>query len=101
MNDMLHLLDYLRWMQDGRKLQGIRYPPKVFLALFIMAKLCDENIVYGIADPVQLRSEYLIDTLGVKLKHKLLPQHSTYQHNLSYKVCANDFEIFFSEVWHN
>lgn len=92
-----HLLDYLRRVKEGRKRRGIRYPVDSILALFILAKLCGENKVYGIADWVQLRSEYLIDALGLKLKRRLLPHHSTYRRILTNEISADDLEIFFSE----
>jgi predicted transposase YbfD/YdcC len=92
-----HLLDYLRRVKDGRKRRGIRYPLEIILALFILAKLCGENKVYGIADWVQLRSEYLIDALGLKLKRKRLPHHSTYRRILTDEVSADDLELIFRE----
>ena len=70
-------------MKDGRKRRGIRYRLEVILVLFILAKLCGENKVYGIAEWVQLRSEYLIDTLDWKLKRNCLPHHSTYRRILT------------------
>jgi predicted transposase YbfD/YdcC len=95
--DIAHLLDYLRRVKDGRKRRGIRYPVEIILALFILAKLCGENKVYGIADWVQFRSEYLIDALDLKLKRRRLPHHSTYRRILTNEVSANDLEIIFSE----
>ena len=53
-----HLLDYLRRVKDGRKRRGIRYRLEIILALFILAKLCGENKVYGIADWVRLRQNH-------------------------------------------
>lgn len=91
-----HLLDYLRRVKDGRKRRGVRYALEVVLALFILAKLCGENKVYGIADWVQLRSEYLISALNLKLKRKRLPHHSTYRRILSDEVSADDLEHIFS-----
>lgn len=64
------LLSYLRRVKDGRKRRGIRYRLEIILALFFLAKLCGENKVYGITDWVQLRSEYLIGALDLKLKRK-------------------------------
>ena len=92
-----HLLDYLRGVKDGRKRRGIRYRLEVILALFIMAKLCGENKVYGIADWVQLRSEYLIQVLDLKLKRKRLPHHSTYRRILTDEISADDLEVIFSQ----
>jgi predicted transposase YbfD/YdcC len=69
------------------------------LALFILAKLCGENKVYGIADWAQLRSEYLIETLDLKLKRKRLPHHSTYRRILTDEMSADDLEVIFSQYW--
>lgn len=92
-----HLLNYLRRVKDGRKRRGIRYPLEVVLTLFILAKLCGENKVYGIADWVQLRSEYLIEALDLKLKRKRLPHHSTYRRILTDEISGEDLEVIVSE----
>ncbi len=92
-----HLLEYLRRVGDGRKRRGIRYPLEVILVLFILAKLCGENKVYGIADWVQQRSEYLIEALGLKLKRKQMPHHSTYRRVLAEEVKADELEEIVSE----
>jgi hypothetical protein len=63
---------------------------EVILVIFIMAKLCGENKVYGIADWAQLQSAYLIGALG--LKYKRLPYHSTYRRVLSEKIEGEDLE---------
>lgn len=92
-----HLIDYLRRVKDGRKRRGIRYPLEIILALFILAKLCGENKVYGIADWVQLRREYLMTALDLKLKRKQLPHHSTYRRILTDEISAEELEVLFSE----
>lgn len=92
-----HLMDYLRRVKDGRKRRGIRYPLEIILGLFILAKLCGENKVYGIADWVQYRSEYLIEALGLKLKRQRLPHHSTYRRILTDEISADDLEVIFSQ----
>ena len=92
-----HLMSYLRRVKDGRKRRGVRYPLEIILALFIMAKLCGENRVFGIADWAQLRSEYLIQALDIKLKRKRLPHHSTYRRILTDEISADDLEVIFSE----
>jgi predicted transposase YbfD/YdcC len=92
-----HLLNYLLRVKDGRKRRGIRYPLEVILVLFIMAKLCGENKVYGIADWVQLRSAHLIGAMGLKLKRQRLPHHSTYRRILTDEINADDLENIFSE----
>jgi predicted transposase YbfD/YdcC len=91
------LLSYLRRVKDGRKRRGIRYRLEIILALFILAKLCGENKVYGIAEWVQLRSEYLIEALDLKLKRNCLPHHSTYRRILTDEISADDLEVIFSE----
>lgn len=95
--DMGHLPDYLRQVKDGRKRRGIRYPLEVILTLFILAKLSGENKVYGIADWVQLRNAYLIEALGLKLKRKRLPHHSTYRRVLTEEINADELEGILSE----
>jgi hypothetical protein len=92
-----HLVDYLRRVKDGRKRRGIRYRLEIILALFILAKLCGENKVYGIADWVQLRTESLIRMLDLKLKRKRLPHHSTYRRILTDEISAEELERIISE----
>ena len=43
------LLSYLLRVKDGRKRRGIRYSLATVLTLLILAKLCGQNKVYGIA----------------------------------------------------
>jgi predicted transposase YbfD/YdcC len=90
-----HLLDYLQRLTDSRKRRGIRYALDVLLTLFILAKLCGQNKPSGIADWVQLRSEYFRTVL--KLKHKNLPHHSTYRRILSEVVNGDEFEQIIAE----
>jgi predicted transposase YbfD/YdcC len=97
--DVEHLLSYLKRVKDGRKRRGVRYPLEIILALFILAKLCGENKVYGIADWVQLRSEYLIATLNLKLKRPRLPHHSTYRRILTDEIDGDELEGLVSEYW--
>jgi predicted transposase YbfD/YdcC len=87
-----HLLEYLKRVKDGRKRRGVRYRLEVILALFILAKLCGENKVYGIADWAQQRSGYLIEAMGLKLKRNCLPHHSTYRRVLTDEICADELE---------
>jgi predicted transposase YbfD/YdcC len=94
---MGHLLEYLRRIKDGRKRRGIRYPLEVILVLFILAKMCGENKVYGIADWAQLRSKYLIEALDLKLTRQRLPHHSTYRRILTEEISTDEMEVIFSE----
>jgi predicted transposase YbfD/YdcC len=69
----------------------------MILALFILGKLCGENKVYGIADWVQQRSAYLIETLDLKLKRQCLPHHSTYRRVLTEEIDADELDQILSE----
>jgi predicted transposase YbfD/YdcC len=90
-----HLLNYLQRLTDSRKRRGVRYALDVLLTLFILAKLCGQNKPSGIADWVQLRSEYFRTVL--KLKHTKLPHHSTYRRILSEVVSGDEFEQIIAE----
>jgi predicted transposase YbfD/YdcC len=92
-----HLLSYLERVQDGRQRRGLRYRLEIILVLFILAKLCGENKVYGIADWAQQRSAYLIESLGLKLKRKRLPHHSTYRRILTEEINADELEAIVAE----
>lgn len=93
--DLRHLLSYLRQVKDGRKRRGVRYRIEIILVLFVLAKLCGENKIYGIADWAQQQSEYLIGALG--LKYKRLPHHSTYRRVLADEVEGDDLEGLMGE----
>ena len=69
---------------------GKRYRLEIILVLFILAKLCGQNKIYGIADWAQQQNEYLIGALG--LKYNCLPHHSTYRRELAYEVEGEDLE---------
>ena len=90
-----HLLSYLMRVKDGRKRRGLRYRMEIILVLFILAKLCGQNKVYGIADWAQQQSEYLTGALG--LKRKRLPHHSTYRRILTDEVDGEDLEQLVGE----
>ena len=84
------LMSYLKQVKDGRKRRGKRYPLEVILVLFILAKLCGQNKVYGIADWAQQRSGYLAAAL--QLKRNRLPHHSTYRRVLAEEVDEEELE---------
>src|ERR1035437_5654663 len=90
-----NLLSYLLRVKDGRKRRGIRYSLATVLTLLILAKLCGQNKVYGIADWAQQRSGYLVEAL--QLKHKHLPHHSTYRRILTEEVDGNELEQIIAE----
>jgi predicted transposase YbfD/YdcC len=91
------LLSYLKRVKDGRKRRGLRYPLEIILVLFILAKLCGENKVYGIADWAQQRSALLIETLGLPLKRNRLPHHSSYRRVLTGEISAEELEALLGE----
>jgi len=88
--DVRHLMAYLAKVKDGRKRRGMRYRLEIILVLFILAKLCGQNKIYGIADWLQQQSEYLIRAL--KLKYKRLPHHSTYRRVLAEEIDGDELE---------
>ena len=90
-----NLLNYLLRVKDGRKRRGIRYSLATVLTLLILAKLCGQNKVYGIADWAQQRSGYLVEVL--RLKHKHLPHHSTYRRILTDEVDGDELERILAE----
>jgi predicted transposase YbfD/YdcC len=94
--DVQHLLSYLQQVKDGRKRRGIRYSLEIILVLFILAKFCGENRISGIADWAQQRSPYLMETLGLRLKRKQLPHHSTYRRILSDEIDAEELDTLIS-----
>ena len=90
-----HLMSYLLRVKDERKRRGIRYSLETILVLLILAKLCGQDKVYGIADWVRQRSEYLVEAL--RLKHKRLPHHSTYRRILTDEVDGDELEQIIGE----
>lgn len=90
-----NLLDYLMRVKDGRKRRGIRYGLGTILVIFILAKLCGQNKVYGIADWAQQRSSYL--AVALQMKRKRLPHHSTYRRILAKEVDEDELEQIVGE----
>jgi len=89
------IYQYLLRVKDGRSRRGIRYQAATVMLLFILAKLCGQNKVSGIADWVQQRTEYLVQALN--LKYKRLPHHSTYRRIMTAEVEGDDLEQMVSE----
>jgi len=89
------LLSYLERIKDGRKRRGIRYDLRTILMIFILAKLCGQNKIYGIADWAQQRSSFLV--AAMQLKRKRLPHHSTYRRVLSEEVDEEELEQIIGE----
>ena len=84
------LLEYLKRLTDGRKPRGIRYQLETILVFYILAKFCGQDKVYGIADWIQQRKEYLIEGLG--LKYPGMPHHSTYRRILGEQIDGDELE---------
>jgi hypothetical protein len=84
------LYQYLLRVKDGRSRRGIRYQIATILVLFILAKMCGQNKVSGIAEWVQQRREFLVEALH--LKYKQMPHHSTYRRILSDEIEGDEFE---------
>jgi len=89
------LLSYLMRVKDGRKRRGIRDGLEIILVIFIMAKLCGQNKIYGIADWAQQRSSFLVEAL--RLKRKQLPHHSTYRRILAEGINEEELEQIVGE----
>ena len=89
------LLSYLLRVKDGRKRRGIRYDLRTILVIFILAKLCGQNKIYGIADWAQQRSSFLVAAL--QLKRQRLPHHSTYRRVLTEEVDEEELEQIVGE----
>ena len=70
---------------------------EIILVLFILAKLCGQNKIYGIADWVQQPAQYLVAAL--QLKHKRLPHHSTYRRVLADEVDGEELEQIVGSIW--
>lgn len=85
-----NLMEYLLQIEDKRKARGKRYQLETVMVLVILAKLCGQNKIYGIADWVQQRGEHLAGILG--LERKTMPHHSTYRRLLGEEIEAENFE---------
>jgi DDE_Tnp_1-associated len=66
---------------DPRHKRGIRYPLALVLSIVVLAKLCGETNVRGMAQWAQYRVSSLAAAFG--LKHKRLPPWTTYRRVLS------------------
>ena len=69
------LLSYLLRVKDGRKRRGIRYSVRTILVIFILAKLCGQNKVYGIADWAQQRSSFSGGSIAIETQAFATSQH--------------------------
>lgn len=80
---------------DARKAKGRRYGLSNILMIILMAKLCGEDKVLGIADWAKNRQAELIQLLG--LERQSLPDHNTYRRILAYVVYEEEIERLVGE----
>jgi predicted transposase YbfD/YdcC len=82
-------------LTDTRKNKGKRYSLTTLLMIIIMAKLCGEDTVMGIADWARNRKTELVEILG--LKRSTMPNHNTYRRLLAYVVYQEEIERMVGE----
>lgn len=70
------LFDALSQIKDPRSRRGVRYPLAVILTLIVLAKLCGETELRGIAQWAQYRTAELSKAL--KLDRQQMPHWTTY-----------------------
>src|SRR5688572_13101079 len=70
------LFETLGKIHDPRKARGIRYDLGVLLGLLVLAKLCGEDELSGMADWLRLREQELTAWLG--LERRTLAHATTY-----------------------
>jgi predicted transposase YbfD/YdcC len=75
------LRTYLEQLDDPRKARGVRYSLVDLLSLLILAKLCGEDSMKGMAEWVRLREATLIRLLGIPRER--LPHQTTYERVLA------------------
>lgn len=93
--DVGSLYAHLQSLSDKRKRRGRRYSLGMILVLVVLAKLCGENHMSGIADWVKYRSEMMVEML--QLKRKQMPHHSTYRRILAEVVKIEELEQMSNE----
>jgi predicted transposase YbfD/YdcC len=77
-------------LTDVRKAKGKRYHLTTILMIILMAKLCGENTLLGIADWAKNRQAELVKILG-------LDRHNTYRRILAYVVYEEEIERLVGE----
>jgi predicted transposase YbfD/YdcC len=87
----------LEQLKDSRKPRGLRYPLVTILVLMLLAKLCGQDQVSGMAEWVKHRGEQLIELL--KLSRKTMPHHSTYRRILADIIQVEELEQISRAYW--
>jgi predicted transposase YbfD/YdcC len=77
-------------LQDRRDARGLRYALVTVLVFMVLAKLCGEDHLRGIAQWVELRKEGLAEALG--LAKPQAPHATTYSRVLNKAIDINAFE---------
>lgn len=80
----------LSTLHDRRHARGLRYRLVVVLIFIVLAKLCGEDHLRGIAQWIGLRKDALATALG--LARPQAPHASTYGRVLAHAVCIEQFE---------
>jgi len=71
-------------LSDLRGVNGKRYELEAILTIVVLAKLCGEDKLLGIAEWAKHRKEELVQLLG--LNWSRMPHHNTYRRIMAYKV---------------
>jgi predicted transposase YbfD/YdcC len=88
--DVGSLFAHLMTLHDKRDARGLRYALVTVLVYVVLAKLCGENFIRGIADWVKYRQEALAAGLG--LAKGQAPHASTYSRILGYAIEPEEFQ---------
>ena len=57
-------------LSDKRKRRGLRYSLGLILVIIMLAKLCGENHLMGIAEWAKHRAEWLVDLFKLSVKRR-------------------------------
>jgi predicted transposase YbfD/YdcC len=97
--DLDSLFSALTELHDRRDARGLRYALVTVLVFIVLAKLCGEDHLRGIADWVRLRKEELAETLG--LAKPQAPHATTYSRILSQAIDIEEMERVVSRFFAN
>lgn len=95
--DLDSLFAALSKLWDRRDARGLRYALVTVLVFIVLAKLCGEDHLRGIAQWVALRKEALAEALG--LAKPQAPHASTYSRVLNKALVIEDFEQVIREFF--
>lgn len=93
--DVSSLYVRMQTLSDKRKLRGRRYSLALILVLIILAKICGENHILGIAEWAKNRAGQLGELLH--LEREGMPHHSTYRRILEDGVNVEEIEKMSSD----